>query len=387
LTNVCPEATTGASSEGYSCPTKLPNRGKDADSCKDEDVDNVETAVSRFPSPNRKRRVSLAKSLESAVAAQEAAEENEVRKDEKELPTPRTDVPTAEPQRLPVPVCTFERTAWQFQQMQSMLQFSPTSPIQLRPSTVMRCSPAQPSPGLAQTQPIPAQLVLESPSKTMSIAPMAFESPSQAMSIAPEVMNIPGSPQTDLEFKQILACHKKSPKSAISSTELKQLIEKGPPGLDPPRASEAESARSLGCTPPLCWATIAAGVLAKPSEDGQSKNEMMDVVLMECFLQAITTRVLARNLPIKGTTLYTQHMRPCRRIGTSLNVKESTFHYFGAFLQHLESLGLLTLKPNETDAVIIDICRNHPEIQAWHPWPASATVEEFERTESLQRDV
>lgn len=218
----------------------------------------------------------------------------------------------------------------------------------------------------------------------MSIASMAFGSP---MSIASEVQSIPGSPKTDLEFKQILTCHKKSPKSAISSTELKQLIEKGPPGLDPPRASEAACARSLGCAPPPCWATIAAGGLTKPSEDPQSKHEMMDVVLMECFLQSITTRVLARNLPIKGTTLYTQHMRPCRRMGTSLNVKESTFHSFGAFLQHLESLGLLTLKPNETDAVIIDICREHHEIQSWQPWPEHATVEHFERTESFQRDV
>jgi hypothetical protein len=209
---------------------------------------------------------------------------------------------------------------------------------------------------------------------------MVLESPSKSLALATEVFNFPGSPKTDLEYKQILACHGKgSPKSASLETcdvaELKQLIEKGPPGLAPPRASEAESARKLAGVPQPSWAKVAAGSSPKSSEDAPSTGEVMDVVLMECFLQAIRTRVKAWNLPIKGTTLYTQHMRQCRRIGTSLNVKESTYHFLGAFLQHLEQQGLLTLKPGETDAVIVDICRNHPEIVAWQPWPEEATHE------------
>lgn len=216
---------------------------------------------------------------------------------------------------------------------------------------------------------------------------LVLESPSKGASLAPELSVLPGTPKTYLEYRQILAANKKeSPKAASLETcdhaELKELILKGPPGLEPPRASEVESARNRGGVTPTSYAVIAAGGgLAKPPEV-QSKSEMMDLVLMECFLQAISTRVMAWNLPIKGTTLYTQHMRPCRRIGTSLNVKESTYHHFGYFLQHLESLGLLTLKKGETDAVITDICRDHPEIQAWKPWPEDATEEHFgKRTE------
>merc|ERR1719313_157578 len=125
---------------------------------------------------------------------------------------------------------------------------------------------------------------MESPSQSMTMPQiqLALESPSQHMPIAPEVFNFPGSPKTNLEYKQILACHKKgSPKSAslemCDVAELKQLIDKGPPGLDPPRASEAESARSRCPAPPSSWANIAAGGLAKPCEDAQSKSEMMDV--------------------------------------------------------------------------------------------------------------
>jgi len=225
------------------------------------------------------------------------------------------------------------------------------------------------------------------------LSDLVLESPCKSASIASEFFSLPGTPKTDLEYKQILACNKKSPKSAslemCDHAELKEMLSKGPPGLDPPRASEAESARVRGGPAPTSWAAIAAGGLAKSLAAGgvpiQSRTEMMDLVLMECFLQAISTRVMAWNLPIKGTTLYTQHMRPCRRIGTSLNVKESTYHHFGFFLQHLESLGMITLKKGETDAVIVDICRDHPEIQAWQPWPAQATVEDFEKKTEFTR--
>jgi hypothetical protein len=211
----------------------------------------------------------------------------------------------------------------------------------------------------------------------------ALESPSKSTSLPVEFFNLPGTPKTNLQYQQLLVSNKISPKSAsldqCDEDKLKELISKGPPGLDPPRASEVESARSRGSVSPCSWAAIAAGVSNKNPEEANCRSEMMDLVLMECFLQAICTRVMAWNLPIKGTTLYTQHMRPCRRIGTSLNVKDSTYHYFGAFLANLENLGLLTLKKGETDAVIIDICRNHPEILSWQPWPVEATVEHFEK--------
>merc|ERR1711918_92053 len=51
----------------------------------------------------------------------------------------------------------------------------------------------------------------------------------------------------------------------------------------------------------------------------------MDETLMDCFLQAVKTRVKDRDLPIMGTTLYGKHMRASRRIGTSCDVKDSSF--------------------------------------------------------------
>eukprot|EP00746_Dinoflagellata_sp_MGD_P162165 gnl/MRDRNA2_/MRDRNA2_89600_c0_seq1.p1 gnl/MRDRNA2_/MRDRNA2_89600_c0~~gnl/MRDRNA2_/MRDRNA2_89600_c0_seq1.p1 ORF type:complete len:411 (+),score=100.96 gnl/MRDRNA2_/MRDRNA2_89600_c0_seq1:79-1311(+) len=336
LTNIHPEAiTAGCISPPKSADVNI-NVKPHVDTNKEHN--SVEVSMSRFPSPNRKRRVSLVESLEAAVAAPVAPisvrydEEQEVHDDVQATLPKWIEVPPVESQ-TPLMFGNLERRIWQSAQVASQ---SPT------------------------------QLVLESPSKSLALAN--------------EVFNFPGSPKTDLEYKQILACHGKgSPKCASLETcdvaELKQLIEKGPPGLAPPRASEAESARRLAGAPQPSWAKVAAGGLANSSEGAPNTGELMDVVLMECFLQAIRTRVKAWNLPIKGTTLYTQHMRQCRRLGTSLNVKESTFHFLGAFLQHLEKQGLLTLKKGETDAVIVDICRNHPEIVAWQPWPEEATHE------------
>lgn len=59
--------------------------------------------------------------------------------------------------------------------------------------------------------------------------------------------------------------------------------------------------------------------------------------------------------PIKGTILYTKHMRPCRAMGTSVDVKDSSFHCLSNFLKFLEEEGLLRLKPGLTDPVVTDI--------------------------------
>jgi hypothetical protein len=101
--------------------------------------------------------------------------------------------------------------------------------------------------------------------------------------------------------------------------------------------------------------------------DAKFRQEM-DETLMDCFLQAVTTRVKDRDLPIMGTTLYGKHMRMCRRIGTSCDVKDSNFVWLRPFLESLEDDGLLEIKPEVKDPTVIWINRNHPLIRKWKPW-------------------
>jgi len=100
----------------------------------------------------------------------------------------------------------------------------------------------------------------------------------------------------------------------------------------------------------------------------------MDDTLMDCFLQAVKTRVKDRDLPIMGTTLYGKHMRSSRRIGTSCDVKDSSFVWLRPFLESLEEAGLIELKPEVKDPTVTWINRGHKLIKEWEPWHFKDTV-------------
>merc|ERR1712159_919427 len=73
----------------------------------------------------------------------------------------------------------------------------------------------------------------------------------------------------------------------------------------------------------------------------------MDKLCIEAFLTSVKRAAWRAKVrtPIKGTNLYTKHMRPCRPVGTSVDVKDSNFRNLATFLQFLEAEGLLCLKP------------------------------------------
>merc|ERR1712178_599374 len=93
----------------------------------------------------------------------------------------------------------------------------------------------------------------------------------------------------------------------------------------------------------------------------KAKAEMaeMDRLCVDVFLDSVKKNASSRDrvrTPIKGTNLYTKHMRPIRPPGTSVDVKDSSFLNLGNFLRFLEEEGLLHLKPGLTDPVVAGIC-------------------------------
>jgi len=94
----------------------------------------------------------------------------------------------------------------------------------------------------------------------------------------------------------------------------------------------------------------------------------MDQILMDCFLQAVKTRVKDRELPIMGTTLYGKHMRAIsRNRGISCDVKDSSYVWLRPFLEYLENDGLLKLKPEQKDPMVIWVNRHHPLVRQLQP--------------------
>merc|ERR1711985_42034 len=129
-------------------------------------------------------------------------------------------------------------------------------------------------------------------------------------------------------------------------------------------------------------AAIRAIHVKKEEQDARKKEaeikekSLMDDTLMDCFLQAVKTRVKDRDLPIMGTTLYGKHMRASRMIGTSCDVKDSSFVWLRPFLESLEDDKMIKLKPEVKDPTVTWINRNHPLIRNWQPWAYSETVGE-----------
>merc|ERR1711959_45454 len=99
----------------------------------------------------------------------------------------------------------------------------------------------------------------------------------------------------------------------------------------------------------------------------KAKQSEMDETLMDCFLQAVTRHAKDRDLPMMGTTLYGKHMRSSRRIGSSCDVKDSSYVWLRPFLESLEDDGIIELKPEVKDPTIIWINRSHPLIRKWRP--------------------
>merc|ERR1712093_371353 len=99
----------------------------------------------------------------------------------------------------------------------------------------------------------------------------------------------------------------------------------------------------------------------------------MDKMCVDAFLESVKQCAWRDRVrtPIKGTNLYTKHMRPCRPMGTSVDVKDSSFRNLGTLMRFLEGEGLLLLKPGLTDPVVTEIhfnaCRKYKYEQRVQP--------------------
>jgi len=125
---------------------------------------------------------------------------------------------------------------------------------------------------------------------------------------------------------------------------------------------------------------IGAGAAAKPLIDvyDMSARRLMDELLLDCFLQAAKTDQITKQLrlgmPCKGSRIYAECIRPCRPLGTSIDVKASSFACLKGFFEDLEAKGLLELKYSAPDPVVARFFWKHPGILNFRPWPLATTV-------------
>jgi len=119
---------------------------------------------------------------------------------------------------------------------------------------------------------------------------------------------------------------------------------------------------------------------AKPVVDAYdiSARRAMDELLRNCFLQAAKTNQITRQLrlgmPSKGSRIYAECMRPCRPLGTSIDVKLSSFSCLKNLFEDLEARGLIELKYSAHDPVVSKFFWDHPDILNFELWPLATTV-------------
>ncbi|KAF3440959.1 hypothetical protein FNV43_RR19245 [Rhamnella rubrinervis] len=118
----------------------------------------------------------------------------------------------------------------------------------------------------------------------------------------------------------------------------------------------------------------------------------VDMLLDKCLLQALHTTVKDKDLPMPGSTLWSNHVLPCRPSGTTLDIKKSTYKKLAKWLQAKSSAGLIKVKEDKhkKEAVLFSVDRSHPDYSSFRPEKRqvqSETTSHHDTNESRSRKV
>ncbi|KAJ0024010.1 hypothetical protein Pint_07117 [Pistacia integerrima] len=98
-------------------------------------------------------------------------------------------------------------------------------------------------------------------------------------------------------------------------------------------------------------------------------TEDVDAHLDKCLLQALHTTVKDKELPIPGSTLWSNHVLPCRPSGIMLDVKKSSHKKLAKWLQAKASSGLISVKEDKykKEVVLFSVNRSHADYVSFKP--------------------
>ncbi|KAH9618470.1 hypothetical protein KSS87_004746 [Heliosperma pusillum] len=105
-------------------------------------------------------------------------------------------------------------------------------------------------------------------------------------------------------------------------------------------------------------------------EETQSMSiEDVDALLDSCLLQALHITVKDKDLPMPGSTLWSNHVLPCRPSGVTLDIKKSSFKKLSKWLQSKASVGLLSVKEDKhkKEVVLFSVNRTHVDYTSFKP--------------------
>lgn len=97
--------------------------------------------------------------------------------------------------------------------------------------------------------------------------------------------------------------------------------------------------------------------------------EDVDSLLDKCLLQALHMTVKDIDLPMPGSTLWSNHVLHCRPSGITLDIKKSSYKKLSKWLQAKSSTGLISVKEDKykKEAVLFSVNRIHPDFTSFRP--------------------
>ncbi|KAL1212492.1 hypothetical protein V5N11_034847 [Cardamine amara subsp. amara] len=97
--------------------------------------------------------------------------------------------------------------------------------------------------------------------------------------------------------------------------------------------------------------------------------EEVDALLDQCLLQALHTTLKEKDLPIPGSTLWANHVLPCRPSGLTLDIKKSSHKKLSKWLQSKASTGMISVKEDKhkKETILVSVDRTHPVYTSFRP--------------------
>ncbi|PKA54560.1 hypothetical protein AXF42_Ash000395 [Apostasia shenzhenica] len=98
-------------------------------------------------------------------------------------------------------------------------------------------------------------------------------------------------------------------------------------------------------------------------------TEEVDTLLDKCLLQALHTTVKDKDLPMPGSTLWSNHVLACRPPSVTLDIKKSSHKKLSKWLQSRSSAGLIAVKEDKykKEIILLSVNRAHPDYTSFKP--------------------
>ncbi|KAM4610028.1 eukaryotic translation initiation factor 2D [Polymixia lowei] len=112
-------------------------------------------------------------------------------------------------------------------------------------------------------------------------------------------------------------------------------------------------------------------------EEEKTPQELMDALLMRCFLHALKSKVKKSELPLLTSTFLRNHMISCCPSGKQLDIKKSSYKKLSKFLQTMQQQHKLVRVKELSKGVesIVEVDWKNPELRSFHV-PEEPDVEE-----------